>query len=79
MPTVWGLPVRAIGRGVGIARNTARKYLKMDEVAISQAQNDPWRTNRLDEHRDFLMHQLKSYPEFWYSSARRGGVEPTCP
>lgn len=34
----------------------------MDEAAISQAQEDPSRTKRLDEHRDFLIHQLKAYP-----------------
>jgi len=57
-----GLSVRAIGRELGIARNTVRKYLKLDEAAISQAQEDPSRTKRLDEYRDFLIHQLKSYP-----------------
>lgn len=58
-----GLSVRAICRELGVARNTVRKYLKMDEAAISQAQGDPSRTKRLDEHRDFLIHQLKAYPQ----------------
>ena len=58
-----GLSVRAIGRELGIARNTVRKYLKLDEPAISQAQEDPSRTKRLDQYRDFLIHQLKAYPQ----------------
>jgi transposase len=58
-----GLSVRAISRELGIARNTVRKYLKMDEVSISEAREDPSRTKRLDEHRDFLIHQLKAYPQ----------------
>ena len=56
-----GLSVRAISRELGIARNTVRKYLKLDEAAIDQAQEDPSRTKRLDGYRDFLIHQLKTY------------------
>lgn len=58
-----GLSIRAIARELGIARNTVRKYLKLDEAAISQAQENPSRTKRLDEHRDFLINQLKAYPQ----------------
>lgn len=58
-----GLSVRAISRELGIARNTVRKYLKLEEAAISEAKEDPSRTKRLDEHREFLIHQLKSYPQ----------------
>ncbi|QOC22578.1 IS21 family transposase [Wenzhouxiangella sp. AB-CW3] len=57
-----GLSVRAISRELGIARNTVRKYLRLNEMAISQAQEDPSRSKRLDEYRDFLIHQLKTYP-----------------
>jgi predicted transcriptional regulator len=36
-----GLSARAISRELGIARNTVRKHLRMDEPAISAAQEDP--------------------------------------
>lgn len=58
-----GLSLRAIGRELGIARNTVRKYLKMDEAEIQRAQEDRSRSKLLDEHRDFLIHQLKAYPQ----------------
>ena len=62
------LSVRGISRELGIARNTVRNYLKLDESAISEAQDDPSRTKRLDEHRDFLIHELKVYP--WLSAVK---------
>ncbi len=63
-----GLSVRGISRELGIARNTVRNYLKLDESAISEAQDAPSRTKRLDEHRDFLIHELKVYP--WLSAVK---------
>jgi transposase len=38
---LFSLSVQAIGRELDIARNTVRKYLKMDDDAITQAQEDP--------------------------------------
>lgn len=58
-----GLSIRAIGRELGIARNTVRKYLQRDEQAICADIEDPSRAKRLDEHRDFLVNQLQSYPK----------------
>lgn len=58
-----GLSIRAIGRELGIARNTVRKYLQRDEQAVCADIDDPSRAKRLDEHRDFLVNQLKSYPK----------------
>ena len=57
-----GLSIRAISRELSISRNTVRKYLALEEAAISAARDDPARTRRLDEHRDYLVHQLKAYP-----------------
>ena len=57
-----GLSIRAISRELGVSRNTVRKYLALEEAAISAARDDPARTKRLDEHRDYLIHQLKAYP-----------------
>lgn len=57
-----GLSIRAIARELGISRNTVRKYLSMDEAAIDAAQTNSSRTKLLDEHRDYLIHQLKAYP-----------------
>ena len=57
-----GLSVRAISRELGISRNTVRKYLHLDEVQISAAIADPSRTKVLDQHRDYLIHQLGQFP-----------------
>lgn len=57
-----GLSVRAISRELGISRNTVRKYLQLDEVQISAAIADPSRTKLLDQHRDYLIHQLGQFP-----------------
>lgn len=58
-----GLSVRAISRELNLSRNTVRKYLKLDERDVSLVQEDPSRSKRLDAHRDFLIHQLKRYPQ----------------
>lgn len=58
-----GLSIRAISRELSISRNTVRKYLTLEETVVSAAQDDPSRAKRLDDHRDFLIHQLKAYPQ----------------
>ena len=47
-----GLSIRAISQELGLSRNTVRKYLRMDEHAISEQIEGPSRTKRLDDHRD---------------------------
>lgn len=58
-----GMSIRAISQELNISRNTVRKYLQMQETQISNYQNDRSRTKRLDEYRDFLIHQLQHYPK----------------
>ncbi|ADH86754.1 IS21 family transposase [Desulfurivibrio alkaliphilus] len=57
-----GLSVRAIALELGVSRNTVRKYLRLDEAAISQAQVDRARHKRLDMHRSYIIYLLETYP-----------------
>ncbi len=53
-----GLSIRAISRELNISRNTVKKYLQMDEQAISILQADPSRYKWLDHYRDYLINLL---------------------
>ncbi len=57
-----GLSIRAIARELGISRNTVRKYLRMDEVAISEQQAHRSRHKRLDDYRDYIVTLLGQFP-----------------
>ena len=57
-----GLSIRAIAQQLNLSRNTVRKYLHLDETEISQRQDDRSRHKRLDPYRDFIVHQLQTYP-----------------
>ena len=57
-----GLSIRAIARELGISRNTVRKYLAMDEEAIQAQKSRRERTKILDQHRDYIVHLLQTYP-----------------
>ena len=57
-----GLTIRAIAQQLDISRNTVRKYLRLDEAEISRRQDDRSRSKRLDDHRDFIVHLLQTYP-----------------
>ena len=57
-----GLSMRAISVQLGISRNTVRKYLKLDEVSITQRYDNPERSKRLDECCDYIINLLQNYP-----------------
>lgn len=57
-----GSSIRAIAETLKVSRNTVRKYLRWDEVAIGEALSHPERTKRLDTYRDYLTYLLRRYP-----------------
>jgi transposase len=58
-----GSSMRAISVQLGISRNTVRKYLRQDEVTTAHQQDQPARIKRLDDCREFIIHQLQTYPK----------------
>ena len=57
-----GLSMRAIARELGISRNTVRKYLCMEEEVIQARKSQGERSKVLDQHREYIVHLLQSYP-----------------
>ena len=57
-----GSSVRSIAKELGISRNTVRKYLRMDEAAITKMQQERSRHKILDDYRDYIIHLLQTYP-----------------
>lgn len=57
-----GLKIRAIARQLGISRNTVRKYLGMTVEDVHKQQSTPGRSKQLDEHRDYIIHLLGTFP-----------------
>ena len=54
---------RAIGRQLGISRDTVRKYLNMNEEEIQQAMaGAASRQKKLDNYRDSIMRLLQTFP-----------------
>ncbi len=58
-----GLGKKAIARELKISVNTVRKYLAMDEVAISRYLENQSRHKQLDDHRDYIVHLLETFPK----------------
>ena len=54
-----GLSKKAVAKHLRISVNTVRKYLSMDEIAISKYLDDPDRSKVLDDYREFIIHQLQ--------------------
>lgn len=57
-----GLSIRAISMELAVSRNTVRKYLRLDEAAIEAAQSSRQRVRRLDDHREYIIHLLRTFP-----------------
>ena len=57
-----GLSIRSIARELGISRNTVRKYLRMDEVAIGEEKERRTRHKQLDDYRDYIVTLLEQFP-----------------
>ncbi len=57
-----GLGKKAIAQELEISINTVRKYLAMDEPAISVYLTDTNRHKKLDDYRDYLVHLLETFP-----------------
>lgn len=58
-----GLGKKAIARELQISVNTVRKYLARDEVTISRYLENKARHKQLDDHRDYIVHLLETFPK----------------
>ena len=57
-----GLGKKAIARELNISKNTVRKYLAMDEDAISTYLSEKGRQKKLDDYRDYIVYLLETFP-----------------
>ena len=57
-----GSSIRSIANELGVTRNTIRKYLRLDEAAITDMQESRERHKKFDDYRDYIIHLLKTYP-----------------
>lgn len=57
-----GSSIREIARTLQISRNTVRKYLGLDEASIDAQLGDRSRHKVLDEHREYIVHLLRTFP-----------------
>ena len=58
-----GMGKKAIARKLKISVNTVRKYLAMDEMAISRYLENRSRHRQLDDYRDYIVHLLATFPQ----------------
>jgi len=66
-----GSSIRAIGRELGVSRNTVKKYLRMNEDEIANRFTNRERIKILDQYRDHVVQLLKRYPELSSVKIRR--------
>jgi transposase len=57
-----GSSIRSIANELDVTRNTVRKYLRLDEAAITNMQENRERHKKLDDYRYYIIHLLKTYP-----------------
>lgn len=57
-----GLSIRAIARELKLSRNTVRKYLQAEAGVIVASHEARQRAKRLDRHRDYIVHLLRTFP-----------------
>lgn len=57
-----GLSIRAISHELSISRNTVRKYLRQIEATIQEGLDQRERSKKLDVHRDYIVHLLRTWP-----------------
>jgi len=51
-----GSSIRSIANELGIARNTVRKYLRLDEAAVTDVQENRERHKAPYDYRDYIIH-----------------------
>jgi len=73
-----GLGKKAIARELGISRNTVRKYLAIDEATVSAYLSETDRQKKLDEHRDYIVHLLETFPKLSAVKVQRK-LQEKCP
>ena len=57
-----GLGKKVVARELGISIHTVRKYLDMDETALSAYLGNTYRQKKLDDYRDYIVHLLETFP-----------------
>jgi len=58
-----GLGIRAIARQLRVSRNTVKKYLEMSAKEIQEEMENTNRIRKLDDHREYIIHLLETFPD----------------
>jgi len=57
-----GQSIKSIAKDLGISRNTVRKYLRQETDEIADAKKDNERSKKLDQHKEYVIHLLQTFP-----------------